>query len=122
MELGKGPGIQFFPDSLHKVVVEIQVVHHRQAHPQHFIGFLQMADIGTAEIAADRAITFRINGAFVPLILQIFNIDDAVPGKQMTMACVAAGHDTVKQVHTPVNAFNDVAGRADPYRILSFGA
>lgn len=116
MELLKCAVIQRFTNPLHQMIVEIQVVHNSQTHTQHFICLLQVADVSAAVIAADRAIALRVNGLFVTLIFQVFNVDDAVPCEQMAMAGVAAGHDAVKQIHTAVHALNDVAGVPTPIR------
>ena len=89
VELLEGAVVQRLADALHQVIVEIQVVHNRQTHAQQFIRLLQMADVGAGEIAADRAVAVRVDRRFVALILQIFDVDDAVPSKQMAVAGVA---------------------------------
>ena len=114
MELLECAVIQRFTNPLHQMIVEIQVVHNSQTHTQHFICLLQVADVSAAVIAADRAIALRVNGLFVTLIFQVFNVDDAVPCEQVAMAGVAAGHNAVKQIHTAVHALNDVAGCQRP--------
>lgn len=116
MELLECAVIQRFTNPLHQMIVEIQVVHNSQTHTQHFICLLQVADVSAAVIAADRAIALRVNGLFVTLIFQVFNVDDAVPCEQVAMAGVAAGHNAVKQIHTAVHTLNDVAGGANAIR------
>lgn len=71
MELLECAVIQRFTNSLHQMIVEIQVVHNSQTHTQHFICLLQVADVSAAVIAADRAIALRVNGLFVTLIFQV---------------------------------------------------
>ena len=68
-------------------VVEIQVVHHCQAHGEHFLRHEQVADIGTAEPTAHGAVTLGINGPFVRHILGVFQIDGTLPGIQAGMLC-----------------------------------
>ena len=48
MEGGKGACIQFIADALHQVVVEPQVVHDGQTHPQQLFRLEQMAGSRTA--------------------------------------------------------------------------
>lgn len=91
MELLECAVIQRFTNPLHQMIVEIQVVHNSQTHTQHFICLLQVADVSAAVIAADRAIALRVNGLFVTLIFQVFNVDDAVPSEQVAMAGVRLG-------------------------------
>ena len=112
-----GAVVQRLADALHQVVVEVQVVHDSQTHAQHLVRLLQMADVGAGEIAADRAVTVLVNGALVPLIFQILDVDDAVPGKQMAVAGIPAGHHTVKQVDAAVDRLDDVAGGAHAHQI-----
>ena len=56
----EGTGIQRFTDTFHQRVVEIQVVHHAQAHGQHLVSFKQMTDIGagmeTAGILSNKTV------------------------------------------------------------------
>ena len=85
MELLECAVIQRFTNPLHQMIVEIQVVHNSQTHTQHFICLLQVADVSAAVIAADRAIALRVNGLFVTLIFQVFNVDDAVPCEQVAL-------------------------------------
>ena len=91
VELLEGAVVQCLADALHQVIVEVQVVHDSQAHAQQLVRFLQMADIRAGEIAADRAVTVRVDGRLVALVFQVLDIDDAVPGEQMPVARVAAG-------------------------------
>ena len=90
VELLEGTVVQCLADTLHQVIVEVQVVHDSQAHAQQLVRLLQMADIRAGEIAADRAVTVRVDGRLVALVFQVLDIDDAVPGEQMPVARVAA--------------------------------
>ena len=113
VELLEGAVVQRLTDALHQVVVKIQVVHNGQTHPQQLVRFLQMADVRAGEVAADRAIAVRVNGRLVALIFQVLDVDDAVPGEQVAVAGVTAGHNAVEQVNTAVDALDDVARGAD---------
>ena len=53
-------------------------MHHRQTHPQHFLCRKQVAQIGTAEFPAYRAVALRINGALIQLVPGIFELWQAV--------------------------------------------
>ena len=53
MEGFEAAGVQFGADTLHKMVVEIKVVHDGQTHAQHFVRFEEVPQIGAAEVAAD---------------------------------------------------------------------
>lgn len=91
MELLKCAVIQRFTNPLHQMIVEIQVVHNSQAHAQHLIGLLQMAYVGAGKVAADRAIAMRIDGRFVALVLQVLDVNDAVPGEQWPWRALRLG-------------------------------
>ena len=81
MELLEGAVLQFFTNTLHKMVIEIQVMHNSQTHAKQLVSFLQMANISTAEVPAHRAAALRVNRAFITLILCVLDVDNTVPGK-----------------------------------------
>ena len=64
-EFGEAASVQGVPDALHKIVVEIQVVHYAQPHGKHFLGDKQMPQIGPGIAAANRAVTLGVNGLLV---------------------------------------------------------
>ena len=74
-----------------------------------------MPDISAAVGAANRTITMFVNGLVIQLIFRIVQITDAIPGEQMPMACVACGHNTVKEVYTAPYRFDNVRRRADSH-------
>ena len=99
------------------MVVEPQVVHDGQTHPQQLFRLEQMADIGAGVVPAGRAAAGGVDGALIALVLGILDVDDAAPGVQVAVAGVAAGHNAVEQVHAAGNGFDDVAGCADAHQV-----
>ena len=59
-------------------------MHHRQTHGQHFLRLEQMPQIGPGEIPAYRTAAGRVNGLFVQLVLLVFDVQAARPGKQLS--------------------------------------
>ena len=55
-------------------IIKVQVMHNGQTHGQHFTCHKQMAQVGTGKGTAHRAVTVRVNGALIQLILFIFDI------------------------------------------------
>ena len=88
-----GPSEFFEPSVLdrlsdpgHEMIVEIEVVHHAQAHGKHLFGLEQMAQIAAGIAAAHRAVAFRVDGVFVPLVFGVFQIDRPLPGEELGVA------------------------------------
>ena len=117
VEGGEGAGVQLVADALHQVVVEPEVVHDGQPHPEQLFRLEQVADVGPAVLAAGGAAAGGVDGALVPLILGVFDVDDAAPGVQVAVAGVAAGHDAVEQVDAAGHRLEDVAGGAHPHQV-----
>ena len=76
-----------------------------------------MAEVGAGIAAADRAITERVDGAGVPFIFLIPDVQDAGPGEQMAVTSVSRGHDTVEEVDAPRHALDDISRRSDAHQI-----
>ena len=91
MEGCKGACIQLIADPLHQMIVEPEVVHNSQTHPQKLLCLEQVADIGTGVVAAGRTSTGGVDGALIPLVLGVLDVDDAIPCAQVAGAGVAAG-------------------------------
>ena len=67
--------------------------------------------------AAGRAATALLYGRAVPFIFGVIYIDYTFHCEKMTVACVAAWHNAVKQIHAAINRFDYVAGRADAHEV-----
>ena len=92
-------------------------MHHTEAKRQNFLRFHQMAEIGAAVFAADRAAALRIDRALVARVLLIFDVDDAFPGIEMPMPAVAGRHHAVEEIHAAVHRLDDVPRRSDAHEI-----
>ena len=88
--------VQSLSDPLQQSVVEIDIMGNGQAHSQHFIRLEQMTNIAAGKIAAGWTVTFRIDGALIQLVFFIVNIPSPLPGEEIAMAGISAGHDTVE--------------------------
>ena len=77
-ELRKAALIQCRTDSGGQLIIKVQVMHNGQTHGQHFTCHKQMAQVGTGKGTAHRAVTVRVNGALIQLILFIFDIQCAL--------------------------------------------
>ena len=108
IKFGKSTVIQLIPDDFHEVVVEVEVVHDRQAHAEHFAAFQQMAQVGAREIPAGRTVAVLVDRALVELIFGVVEVAHAFPGEQLTVTCIAAGHHAVEQVDAAVYGFQDI--------------
>ena len=117
MESRKRASVQFIADPLHQMVVEPQVMHDCQTHSQQLLRLEQVANIGAGIVAAGRAAAGGVNGALIPLVLGIFDVDDAAPGVQVAVAGIPAGHHAVKQIDTTGNRLNDVAWGANAHQV-----
>ena len=100
-----------------QLVVEVQVVHHRKMHANRLLGLDEVADIRPAVMLARRAVAALVEGAGVKGILLVEQVHLAVPGEEVAVTGIAAGHDAVEEVDTQVNSLKDVAGRADAHEI-----
>ena len=109
--------IECVADFLHEVVVEPQIVHDEQPLRQHFTALEQVAQISTAEPLTGRALTAFFNRAVIGLVLGIHNVQDAVMREQMTVARIAGRHDTIEKVDAAGYTLDDIARRADRYRV-----
>ena len=82
-----------------------------------------MADISPAVVPADRAVTLEIQRPVIQFIFGVVDVDDSIPGKEVAVAGIAAGHNTVEQIHSSPHPLNDVGRCANPHQIpgLVFG-
>ena len=92
-------------------------MHDRQTHSKHLARLEQVADIGAAVALADRAVAFRVDWGIVQLIFCVVDVDDALPGEQVAVARIAAGHDAVEQVDAAVDRLDNVDRCANPHQV-----
>jgi len=75
--------------SLHKFVVEIQVVHNEQTKGKRLLCLEKMTQIRAGIAAAYRAVAKRIDRTVVALIFLVIEIDNTGPGEKMTVSAVS---------------------------------
>ena len=95
-------------DALRKGIVEIEIVGYGELSGKNLVGLEQMSDIGTGEIAAGRAAAFRIDRTGIRLIIGIFQMADAFPGKDGAMSCITGGHDAVEHIDASCDGLDDI--------------
>lgn len=71
--------VKSIADLLHKLVVEVKVVLNCKAHSHSLLCLDEVADIGSAVMAACGAATIFVNGSGVTGVLFIHNINLTVP-------------------------------------------
>ena len=81
-EGGEAALVQGLADAFHEFVIKIQVVHHRQPQGQDLLGLEQVVQIGPGVAAADGAVALGVDGAFIGLVLGVFQVDRALPGEE----------------------------------------
>ena len=85
--------------ALSERVIEVEIVHDRKAHGEHFFRLEQMPDIRAGIASAHRAAALRIDGQLVRLILLVLDVDYAAPCEQVPVTPVARRHDAVKEIN-----------------------
>ena len=88
-EFCKSTFIESISYSLHKLVVEIQIVHNEQTKSKRFLCFEKMAQISSGISSAYRAVAKRIDRTVVTLIFLVVEIDNTGPGEEMSMPSVS---------------------------------
>src|SRR5699024_2597853 len=109
--------IQGISDTLHQMIVEVQIVQHSKAHAQHLLRLQQMADVSSGIGPAGRTLAPLLNGAHIPLKFLVEEIQLPMAGIDMTMPAVAAGINAVKEVHAPLYALENVCRRSHPHQV-----
>ncbi len=61
-EVREGSAVQSLPDTGRQLIVEVQVVEHRQPHGQHLLGNDQVAQVGPGEGPAGGAAARPVDG------------------------------------------------------------
>ena len=83
-----------------------------QPRAQDFIGPGQVMQVGAAVVAAGVTLTLLIQGPLAAAVRCIAYADVAGRGKQVTIARVASGHDTIEHIHPALHCGHQVFGRA----------
>ena len=117
MEGGEGAGLQRGADLLHQGIIKVEIVHDCQPHSQDLVALEEMTDIRPTEILANRAIAGRVDGKLVPLVFCVADIPDALGGKEVTVAGVSAGHNTVEKVHPQTDCLQNISGGTNTHQI-----
>ena len=107
-------------DLLHKVIIEIEIMENRKAHTKGFACLEEMTDVGSGVLTAGRTLTFLGNGARIFYILFVQKIDLALPGEEIAVSCITAGHYAVEEIYAAIYRLNDVLGSADSHKIAGF--
>ena len=88
-----------------------------ETHTQHLVHLQQMTDVGAGIAAAGRAVTGFGNGAGIGLELFVQNGQLALPGKEVAVTCITAGHDAVEEIHPAAHGLENVLRCADTHEI-----
>ena len=119
-ELPQRAGFDGFPQAPHQAQIEMQVVQRVQAQAQCFSACIQVAQIGTAVVAAGKALTPGVDGFGVVAVALIADADRPAAGKQLPVACIAGRHDAIEHIHAQTNGFHDVFGLAYTHEVARF--
>ena len=119
-EVREGPLVQSPADLRHQVVVEIQIVEHRQPQGQHLVSLEQVPQVGPGVIPAHRAVATLTDRPVIGLVLLVQDVDGPLPGEQLAVAAVAGGHDAVEEVHARLTASIMLLGVPTPMRYRGF--
>ena len=117
IEFLKGTVVQCLTDLFSQFVIEIEIMRNGKVHTDRFLRLDQMTNVGAAIIAAGRATAIAVKGTGILRVLLIAQIDLTVPGKEVTVTGIAAGHNAIEEIHAAVDSFNNITGRSDPHQI-----
>ena len=90
---------------------------HCKAHTESLSRLEEVADIGARIVAASRASAFLGNGSSVLGIFFIKKVYFTLPGEEVTVTGVTAGHNAVEEIYPSVYCFNDVLGCSYTHKI-----
>ena len=103
---------------MHEVQVEVQIVDARERVAERFAGVVQVAQVGTAEVAAAVAVAIRIDGLVV-----FFGVagglvaEHAFACEEHAVAGVARRHYAVEHIHASTNQFEQVPRSSDSHYV-----
>lgn len=117
---GKSAGGDLLADVAHEVEEEMDVVGGEEDVAEDFIGFDEMAEVGTGEILASVAGAVRGDGFGVAGELGIAEVEAAAVDEGAIVASEAGGEDTVEDVDTAPDGVDKVFGGADAHQIAWF--
>ena len=80
-------------------MVVVKVVLGHEHGPQHFSATVQMMQVTAREVRTGVTVTRRIHRLVRVSMLGIANLQRAVAGKEIAVARIARGHDTVEHVY-----------------------
>ena len=100
--------IECFADLFHKLVIEIEVMKYRKAHSEAFVCLEEVADIGTAVETASGTLTIGIDGSVVLCESLVEEVDLTLPGEEISVARVTAGHYAVKEIDSAAYSLNNI--------------
>ncbi len=105
---------------LHQFQVVVQVMHGVEMGGQHFLGAVQMVQVGAAEVLAGVTGAGGIERAFVIFKTGVADANVPMLGKQPTIAGIAGGHDAVKHVDALPHGVDQIFWRAHAHQIAGF--
>jgi len=112
------PGLDRCADTCHERVIKIQIMHHGEAHGQHLVSLEQMAQIGTREPSADRAVALRVDRLLVALILLIFDISSGDTEHEQAISNIKS---ICSAAEIPVMAAGNINRMEDVKKLLYAG-
>ena len=106
-----------------KIVVEIEVVSNGKSHTERLLCLYKMTNVRAAVIATSGTTAVFVEGSGVLSVLLVEKVHLSVPGKEVSVSCVTAGHYAIKEVNAHVNCLENVAGCSDAHKVsrLIFG-
>ena len=106
-----------------KIVVEIEVVSNGKSHTERLLCLYKMTNVRAAVIATSGTSAVFVEWSWVLSILLVEKVHLSVPGKEVSVSCVTAGHYAIKEVNAHVNCLENVTGCSDAHKVsrLIFG-
>ena len=86
-------------------------------HADRLLCLEQMPDIRPRVVPASRASAALVHRATVPRVFLVEQVDFAVPGEQIPVPRVSAGHHAVEEIDPQMHRLQNVAGRSHPHQV-----
>ena len=99
------------------IEVECEIVNRSYLKCQEFFALKEVMQISAGVAVVDRCRAFRIDGREVVRPFGVAEIDNALPGEDLSVAAVARRHDAVEHIDTAFDAFENVHRRTHAHQV-----
>ena len=101
-----------------EVHVVVQVVNRVQHRAENFTRFVEVMQVGAAEVFAGVARATLIERAMIVTHLRVLQLDVAEAGEEPTVTRVTRGHHTVEHVDAALHGVHQIFRRTDTHQVV----